>query len=55
MSRNNSADHQVEKNLNKYIQRPLLGIPIMVLYTGLIVFEEMLSIYLIISSKLDEF
>jgi hypothetical protein len=54
MSKNNSADHQVEKNL-KYILRTLLGVPMVVLNTGLIVFEKVLSIYLIISSKLDEF
>jgi hypothetical protein len=55
MSKNNSADHQVEKNLNKYNLRTLLGVPMVVLKTGLIVFEKVLSIYLIISSKLDEF
>ncbi len=55
MSKNNSADHQVQKNSNEYILRLLLGVPMVVLYTGLIVFEKVLSIYLIILSKLDEF
>ncbi len=54
MPKNNSADHQVQKNSNEYILSLLLGVPMVVLYTGLIVFEKVLSIYLKILSKLDE-